>query len=900
MKKKNLLFRFAVLVTAMMCALGASAYSFVYDNFYYNITGTNPATVEVTFKDTNYNSYSGKVTIPGSVIYNGVTYTVTAIGAGAFQNCDYLTGVTIPNTVKTIGVAAFNNCYHYDFTTLVLPPSVTTIESCAFDNCTGLTQLTLPASLKTIGREAFRHCDNLKHVTIPASVTSIGSDAFGYCSSLLGVTCLAATPPTLSGNYTFYSSVYSGGTLFVPKGSVDAYKSANYWSRFTNVQPHLEYALNEKGSNITFSSTGDYPWTNIVEGSRVYARSGNMGAHNSSSEMTATVTLSVPDSIKFDFKALGEGSNYDVCVFMVDGTQKFSYGSRQNTWETYSAYLSTGTHTLTWRYTKDGSVNPTGDYFAVDNVRLVTEAYACYTPSNTTLTFYYDAQRSSRTGTTYDLNTGNDYPGWYSDNTKNNVTKVVFDPSFAAARPTTTCAWFRDMTRLQTITGLNYLNTSQVTSMRGMFAWCDNLQSVDVSNFNTANVTDMIAMFASCEQLSSLNLSHFSTSNVTQMSNMFVGCHQLTSLDVSSFNTAKVTNMYAMFGDCPKLTSLNLSHFNTEKVTDMSLMFHDCSQLQTIYVGDGWSTAAVANSSNMFYGCTSLVGGQGTTYNASYVDKTYAHIDGGPSNPGYFTAKTEAYACYTESNTTLTFYCDNQRSSRTGTTYDVNLNQGTSLPAWNTNDVVSNVTKAVFDPSFANARPTSTGAWFPNMSKLKSITGLNFLNTSEVTYMSLMFFGCSGLTNLDLSSWNTAMVTNMSHMFQNCSQLQTIYVGDEWSTSAVTQSSYMFCECTSLVGGMGTTYSSSNPWDKTYAHIDGGPSNPGYFTDKNAALRGDVDGNGEVGMDDLSALINYLLTGDGSSINMANAACCDSPGSTSVGMDDLSALINFLLTSTWQ
>lgn len=237
MKKKNLLFRFAVLVAVMMSALGASSYSFVYNNFYYNITGTNPATVEVTYKDTNYNSYRGKVTIPGSVIYNGVTYTVTAIGAGAFQNCDSLTGVVIPNTVKTIGVAAFNNCYHYDFTTLVLPPSVTTIESCAFDNCTGLTQLTLPASLQTIGREAFQHCANLKHVTIPASVTSIGSDAFGYCSSLLGVTCLAATPPTLSGNNTFYSSVYSGGTLFVPKGSVDAYKSANYWSRFTNVQP---------------------------------------------------------------------------------------------------------------------------------------------------------------------------------------------------------------------------------------------------------------------------------------------------------------------------------------------------------------------------------------------------------------------------------------------------------------------------------------------------------------------------------------------------------------------------------------------------------------------------------------------------------------------------------------
>ena len=561
------------------------------------------------------------------------------------------------------------------------------------------------------------------------------------------------------------------------------------------------------------------------------------------------------------------------------------------------------------------------------------EAYACYTPSNTTLTFYYDAQRSSRTGTTYDLNTGNDYPGWYSDNTKNNVTKVVFDPSFAAARPTTTCAWFRDMTRLQTITGLYYLNTSQVTSMKGMFAWCDNLQSVDVSNFNTANVTDMIAMFACCEQLSSLNLSHFSTSNVTLMSNMFVGCYQLTSLDVSSFNTDKVTNMYAMFGDCPKLTSLDLSGFKTTKVTDMSLMFHDCSQLQTIYVGDGWSTTDVTNSSNMFKNCTSLVGGMGTTYDASHIDKAYAHIDGGPSNPGYFTAKTEAYACYTSSNKTLTFYYDNQRASRSGTTYD--LNTGTNDTGWDTDGTKYNVTKVVFDPSFANARPTTTCDWFYCMTKLESITGMSYLNTSEVTnmnwmfmecykltsldlshfntskvmYMTQMFSGCtgltslgvsgfntsqvtnmadmfydcSGLTGLDLSSFNTANVTDMSEMFywcsgltsldvshfntanvtsmksmfsgcsnlsslnlssfntakvtdmycmfSRCSNLTTVYVSEDWSTEAVTTSYYMFYGCTSLVGGQGTTWNDSNPKDKTYAHIDGGPSNPGYLTE---------------------------------------------------------------------
>ena len=260
------------------------------------------------------------------------------------------------------------------------------------------------------------------------------------------------------------------------------------------------------------------------------------------------------------------------------------------------------------------------------------EAYACYTSSNTTLRFYYDKLRSSRTGTTYDLNEGDNYTEWDTDGINGSVTKVVFDPSFAGARPTTTSGWFYGMTNLQSITGLNYLNTSEVTDMSWMF------------NYN----------------------------------------------------------------------------------------------LRTIYVGNGWSTAAVTYSSDMFTGCTSLVGGQGTAYNSSNPkDKTYAHIDGGTSNPGYFTDKNApvAYACYTSSNTTLTFYYDKLRSSRTGTTYD--LNEGDNYTEWETDGINGSVTKVVFDPSFADARPTTTFDWFYDMTNLQSITGMSYLNTSEVTNMSL-------------------------------------------------------------------------------------------------------------------------------------------------------------------
>ena len=173
--------------------------------------------------------------------------------------------------------------------------------------------------------------------------------------------------------------------------------------------------------------------------------------------------------------------------------------------------------------------------------------------------------------------------------------------------------WFYCMENVQSIEGIEYLNTSEVTKMGAMFMGCSGLTNLDVSHFNTDKSTDMF--------------------------NMFKECSSLTSLDLSSFNTAKVQDIRGMFQNCTGLTSLDLSGFNTAFVRSMSLMFYGCSHLTTIYAGDGWSNDALYTSSDMFQDCTALVGGKGTTYDASHTDAEYAHIDGGPSNPGYFTAK---------------------------------------------------------------------------------------------------------------------------------------------------------------------------------------------------------------------------------------------------------------------
>ena len=188
---------------------------------------------------------------------------------------------------------------------------------------------------------------------------------------------------------------------------------------------------------------------------------------------------------------------------------------------------------------------------------------------------------------------------------------------------------------------LSLFDTSKVTNMNWMFYEMSDLTNLDVSNFDTSNVTDMSYMFENMSSLTSLDVSNFDTSNVTDMTCMFVGMSSLTNLDVSNFDTSNVTNMVGMFGVLSGLTNLDVSNFDTSKVTNMYGMFYGMSSVSKIYVGNSWSTESVTTSSSMFFQDTNLVGGAGTTYDSSHIDKEYARVDD-PQNgkPGYFTLKT--------------------------------------------------------------------------------------------------------------------------------------------------------------------------------------------------------------------------------------------------------------------
>ena len=262
-------------------------------------------------------------------------------------------------------------------------------------------------------------------------------------------------------------------------------------------------------------------------------------------------------------------------------------------------------------------------------------AYAEYDKATETLTFKCGLSKPKGA---YDLNVGNNTPEWwtnrfnYEDHEEHNkIRKVVFDASFANARPTSCYMWFDRCSDLTEIEGIANLNTEEVTNMGSMFAGCNDLTPLDVSNFNTQNVENMSDMFVSCMALKSLNVSNFDTQKVKDMSNMFYNCYRLTSLDVSNFNTQKVENMSYMFSNFNSLTSLDLSNFDTKEVTDMSSMFWNSSALTTIYVSDKFVTTKVSSGADMFKGCASLKGAI-PEYSKSKTNHTYAnYVD------GYFT-----------------------------------------------------------------------------------------------------------------------------------------------------------------------------------------------------------------------------------------------------------------------
>ena len=455
-------------------------------------------------------------------------------------------------------------------------------------------------------------------------------------------------------------------------------------------------------TDVTITDNGDYPWKMLnlnaegmdnlgftfPEKSKVLM-SNNYYVDKSSSE--TVVNFKVTKRILLTFKNLVSSDYYDRATVTLDNKE---YGniSGKNQIEEVKALLPIGEHSLKLSYKKDRS----GSFYAdrafiydLNTATNISDYVAEFNATNQTLTFKKISSDNLENLDFKNIVIANNEPTVKDVCTrlgidKRTIKSVIFDKSFNEYALTSLKGFFKECGNLETISGLDYLNTENVTDMSDMFNNCTILPSLDLSNFNTAkvkimynmfknckklsslnlsesfntvNVTNMSSMFYGCSQLSSLDLSNFNTEkvnympsmfygckklssltlsesfntvNVTNMSTMFNGCSQLSSLDISNFNTENVTYMYNMFENCNNLSSLDLSNFNTAKVTDMSYMFYGCSTLQTIYVSDNFVVTGITNESfkkNLFTGCEAL-----PEYGDAKTSSDYANY-----KTGYFT-----------------------------------------------------------------------------------------------------------------------------------------------------------------------------------------------------------------------------------------------------------------------
>ena len=564
-----------------------------------------------------------------------------------FYNCSTLTSLNLSNfnnAKVTTMISMFDGCTKLESLDLSkFNTTEVTNMGCMFYNCSALTSLNLSNfnTAKVTNMSAmFENCSAL--TTIYASdkfVTgqvSFSTDMFSGCKNLFGAIGYDETKT----NNKDYANLVDG--YFSPEGGFHAYAEFDEGTGTLTFRrgvsmPTGAYELNEGTNKPGWLTQTDYIKKVVFDASFANARPTscyywfcdcskltdiegieNLNTENvtnmnsmfdrcsalTSLDLTNFNTAKVSDmsymfmgcyalttifvSDKFVTNQVTSSDNmFHMCINLIGAIEYDGSKSDHN----YANYQT-------------GYFTPKGGF----------PGYAKFDEGTGTLTF---TSGPSKPEGAYDLNVGINNPGWwYGQSGK--IETVVFDASFAKARPTSCYCWFSGCYNLTEIKGIEYLNTENVTNMSFMFNRCEALTSLNLTSFNTEKVTDMQGMFGECSDLTSLNITSFNTEKVTNMRQMFYNCSDLTSLNLSNFNTEKVMYMSNMFYNCNKLTSLDLTSFNTAEVTKMDNMFRSCTDLTSLDLSN-FNTAKVTDMTNMFYGCNALTSLNLTSFNTAEV-----------------------------------------------------------------------------------------------------------------------------------------------------------------------------------------------------------------------------------------------------------------------------------------
>ena len=739
-------------------------------------------TTIVRFPASGPNSY----TIPNSV---------NTIGEHAFYDTNIIS-INIPTSVKTIENGAFCSCENLE--SIVIPNSVSKLGRSSFYYCSKLASIELSSQLTKIESSTFTFCRSLKSINIGANVTTIDTDAFNYCSSLQQF--------VIDDNNPVYCS--EGGLLYLKDKKTIVRCPEGVYAETFNVSDEVEiigdfaFMRCQNIKNIilpkSLRTIGNYSFDacmmELIQIPDDVSQIGHDAFSYCDNLKTAVIpnaTTTIPhssfiscDSLSFVKIHAGiteiERSAFrfcralkTICCEVEDANSlivedlAFDEIPSDCNWRIpygcVDAYKSQPWWVNTWRIVEE-DFNPNIPYVVYNSGIL---------------TFYRDGKENSRKGDVYTnliLSGSSDKWGEH----KQEITKVVIDPSFASFHPTSTKHWFNGLKNVTSIEGLNYLNTSEVVSMYAMF-------------------------------------NGFSQSSKT-----------VTELDLSGFDTKKVTNMNYMFNCCPSIRTIYVSDsWNTDRVTNSNNMFMDCKNL----IGNYGTTYDPNNIDKTV--AHAKAGGYLThipvpyaTYNNGtltfYYDNQqerrsgdiYSNLVRKKAGDQWGAHRTEIKkvvftSSFSDANPTSTAHWFNGCTSLTSIT---------GLQYLNTS-VVSNMY-----------------AMFNGCTALFSVDVSNF-DTSKVKNMSYTFNCCSLLTDLDLKSFDTSKVTNMNYMFNSCKALQTIEVGSKWNTSNVTNSANMFTGCKKLMGSDATRYK-ANVTDKSAAHT----GEHGYLTGSKRAYAVYEDG----------------------------------------------------------
>ena len=468
--------------------------------------------------------------------------------------------------------------------------------------------------------------------------------------------------------------------------------------------------------------------------------------------------------------------------------------------------------------------------------------------------------------------------GW-SDNSE--IKKVIIDLSFKDWQPTTCYRLFAYLSNLRIVEGLDNIDASKVTDVYGMFYNCYNLQAILVSDeWNLpADLDDGESMFAYCNALMGGKGSMLNKGENTDATYAHIdggtdnpGYFTLTSdLEKEKIEITKPSKTEYIVGEDEYLSVYDgaitvtladkstatismdraeISGFDPNTVKKQTIIVSYRGKTAEFYVTVSEDTRKVVSFEEIPEEVELGTELEDIGFTVVYDDESreYLSFEDEDVIVEGFDTKTKG-----EQSVTITYRGESWTGKITvritptpyamldGETltfkYAEEPEEGAMLFKRNDKDVYpwtaksDNITNVVIDESFKDYMPYACWNWFAYLNKLTTIEGFENLNTSEVYDMEGMFHGCESLTTLDLSNFNTTNVEYMINMFNGCSLLETITVGSGWSTASIGENDEnMFAGCTSLKGGLGTQYNEDNPTDATYAHIDGGIENPGYFS----------------------------------------------------------------------